>query len=525
MAVRYLIKESTYIDSVSLMTISRELRDLPGIEDAALIMGTEANKNLLKQSDLFTPEMASATANDVIVVVKGEHKLLAQALERAEGLFSSRLIRTKAYGEHRPRTLRAAAHQRPDANLAVISTSGQHAAAEAWTALHHGLHVFLFSDHVSLVDEIALKREAIKKGLLMMGPAAGTAYINGVALGFANVVPRGPVGVVSAAGTGLQEVSSILAREGIGISQGIGVGGRDLSDSVGGLMMVHAVEALQEDPKTQLIIAISKLPSPKMVSKVIAQLRSYGKPSITIFMGGELISGRLETSDPLVYQASSLQEAALVAAALVRGDDPMVIQKHLTEERENLQDQAQGRAASLLSGQRYLRGLFSGGTLCEEAMRIWSKHLGPIWSNAPLQSEFRIADPHKSLEHTALDLGEEQFTLGRPHPMIDYEFRMRRLLQEAKDPSVALIQMDVVLGYGAHPDPAEELGPTIEQSRQIALQDGRELIVVLSITGTEGDPQNLHRQWVRFEEVGAVVFESNAAASWFAVSVVDSLRS
>jgi FdrA protein len=517
-SVRYVIRASQYFDSVSLMNIARDVRALPGIEDAALMMGTDANKGLLEKVGPLSAEAQAAGPTDLIVMVMGDEAALDEALAQAEKLLTHRPVATSGEA-HRPRTLRSAVRAQSGANLAVISVAGAYAAAEAWTALRQGLHVLLFSDNVSLEDEIALKRYAAAQGLLLMGPGAGTAIINGAALGFANVVPPGPVGIISAAGTGLQEVSTLLARQGVGITQGIGVGGRDLSDAVGGLMMLHAAAALQNDPATQILVAISKLPSPAVSETVLNRLATSAKPAVVIFMGAD---DPPAVPSPTVHLARTLQEAALIAAALVRGGDVPAVRARLAERQRALRAQAGELAARLSPGQRYLRGLFSGGTLCEEAMRLWSARVGDVWSNGPLNPAFKLPDSNQSQGHCALDLGEEEFTVGRPHPMIDNDLRIRRLLHEAADPGVAVIQLDLVLGFGAHPDPASELAPAIRQAREIAAHDGRDLLIVGAITGTEADPQNLTRQAHAFAAAGTILLDSNADASQLAAFVVDS---
>lgn len=515
MSIRFLIKVSQYFDSVSLMNIARDVRALPGVEDAALVMGTEANKGLLQQIGPLSAEASAAKPTDLILMIKGAEITLDDALAAAERLLTKRSPVTGG-AEVRPRTLRSAARAQPGANLVVISVAGAYAAAEAWTALRQGLHVLLFSDNVSLEDEIALKRYAVEHGLLLMGPGAGTAIIHGAALGFANVVPPGPVGIISAAGTGLQEVSTLLARQGVGITQGIGVGGRDLSDPVGGLMMKQAAEALQADPATQIIVAISKLPSPTVSQVVLDRLAASDKPAVVIFLGADDLP---TMPSPTIYAAHTLQEAALTAAALVEGRDVSTVQAQLAARKDALRVQAGLLAAKLGPGPRYLRGLFSGGTLCEEAMRIWAASVGDVWSNGPLRPEFKLPDSNRSQYHCALDLGEEEFTVGRPHPMLDNDLRIRRLLQEAADPAAGVIQLDIVLGYGAHPDPASELGPAIRQARANAAGAGRELLVIGALTGTDGDPQSLTRQTSLLEEAGMILLDSNADASYLAAFI------
>ncbi len=506
MSVKSIIKRSEYHDSVTLMQVARELAGLPGVEDAAVMMATEANKGLLRNSGLLTAEAEAASPNDLVIAVSAADEAAERALSEVEKLLRKKQS-SQAGAEYRPRTLRAAVKTQPEANVAVISVAGRYAAAEAWEALRCGLHVLLFSDNVSLEDEIALKRYAVERGLLMMGPGAGTAVLNGVALGFANVLPRGPVGIVSAAGTGLQEVSTLLARLGIGITQGIGTGGRDLQESVGGLMMLAGLEALQADPETQVIVLVSKPPAEVVAEKVLAQAAKSQKPTIVCFLGGK----RKEIPLGQIQLARTLEEAAHLAAVAAgyRGDAPV-----------GLENSGQSsRIAGTARG--CLRGLFSGGTLCYEAQVIWRDLLpDPVRSNAPLDPADRLPDPHRSQGHSAIDLGEEEFTVGRPHPMIDNDLRIRRLLQEARDPETSVIVLDIVLGYGAHPDPAAELGPAVREAHQITGQAGRTLRVVASITGTEQDPQSLPLQIRLLQEAGVEVCPSNAAAARLAARLV-----
>lgn len=512
MPVKALIKISEYHDSVSLMLTARELAKLPGVTDAAVVMATEANKGILHEAGMLTAEVQAASPNDLVIAVNGEAGQLEAALQEAEKLLQKKAPAAEGEaGDYRPKTLRAAVKARPDANVAVISVAGRYAADEAWSALHSGLHVLLFSDNVTLEDEIALKRYAAEHGLLLMGPGAGTAILNGVALGFANVIPPGPVGIVSAAGTGLQEVSTLLAKAGVGITQGIGVGGRDLKEAVGGIMMLAGLKALQDDPATQVITLISKPPAEAVAQRVLEQASQSDKPTVVCLLGGELHA----LSKPQHVMACTLEEAARLAAQLASGrtveGTPWAADKPLVD------DLRAGRQP----GQRYLRALFSGGTLCYEAQVIWDDILPePVWSNAPLPGGPQLLDSTRSQGHTAVDLGEEEFTVGRPHPMIDNDLRIRRLLQEARDPETAVILLDVVIGYGAHPDPAGELGQAVRQARAIAEQGKRALPVIASVTGSEGDPQQLSAQVQKLQAAGVVVCPSNAAAARLAARVI-----
>lgn len=515
MTVKTLIKPSEYHDSVTLMLVARELSKLPGVTDAAVVMATEANKGILKESGLLTAEVEAATPNDLVIAVSAADGAADLALAEAEKLLLKKRGGDEGAAEFRPKTIRSAAKSAPGANVAVISVAGRYAADEARDALRHGLHVLLFSDNVSLEDEIWLKSYARDHGLLLMGPGAGTTILNGVALGFANVVPSGPVGIVSAAGTGLQEVSTLLARHGVGITQGLGVGGRDLSEEVGGIMMIEALRALQADPATQIIVMVSKPPAPSVAEAVLDQVAQGGKPVVACLLGGDpaLVEGV-----PNAIPATTLEEAARLAAARAGaqvGDEQQAMAA--------LKAQAAEMRARLKAGQTYLRGLFSGGTLCYEAQVIWqAMGVGPVYSNAPLPThkEWQLPDSTRSQGHTAVDLGEEEFTVGRPHPMIDNDLRIRRLMQEARDPETAVIMLDVVIGYGAHPDPASELAPAMRRASALAAEGGRDLLAVASVTGTQDDPQGLDRQVEALQAAGIVVCQSNASAARLAGWIV-----
>ncbi len=510
MIVKHVIKSGTYYDSVSLMETARELTQLPGVVDAAVVMATEANKSILEGAGLLLPEVEAAGPNDLVVVVQAQEADQAEAALAAAGRhLSRRPAGAEGGARFRPRTIRGAVRGEPEANLALISVAGQYAAAEAWEALRQGLHVLLFSDNVSVEDEVALKKYAVERGLLMMGPDCGTAILNGAALGFANAVPRGPVGIVAAAGTGLQEVSSLLARLDVGISQGIGTGGRDLKQPVGGLTMLAGIEALQSDPGTRVLLLVSKPPASAVARRMLARVGESDKPAVVCFLGGD----PAPVSDAGAIPARTLQEAAYLAAAEVEGYQGPAADEVIEREIADLRAQANELRARLTPGQTYLRGLFSGGTLASEALIVAGERLEPLWSNVALDPRFRLADAARSQGHAIVDLGADEFTVGRPHPMIDQELRIRRLFREADDPAVGLILLDVVLGYGTHPDPAAELGPAIRKAREHAAAARRELIVVASVTGTQGDPQNLDRQVNVLEEAGAVVPSCNAAAA------------
>ena len=546
MIIQSLVKPGEYRDSVALMLLARELSALPGVSDVSVVMGTPANKAILQQAGLLDAHAQAASPNDLVIALRAKDDATArEAIGRAQRLLAQKATTMQSGGAARPRTIRSAIRATPGANMAVVSVAGQYATAQAWDALRAGLHMLLFSDHVALADEIALKEYAREHGLLLMGPGAGTAIINGVGLGFANAVPRGNIGIVAAAGTGLQEVSTLIEKAGAGITQAIGVGGRDVSEAVGGIMMLEALKALQADPDTRVIVVVSKSPAANVTEKIVAQVGQSEKPTVLALMvsnnldlslrgaifatkqspirGLEIASQKLVLSKAegtLAMTVGDLREAAAMAVALARGESIDAARKELAAEDRATAAKARALRRKLNARQKYVRGLYSGGTLCEEAMRLWQESLGEVWSNAPLDVCFKLPDSSESKQHTAIDLGEEEFTIGRPHPMIDNTLRVRRLLQEARDPRVAAIVLDVVIGYGAHPDPAAELAPAIVEAKQIAARRHRELIVVASVTGTESDPQVLSRQMDALRRAGAVVMGSNAAAAKFASQLV-----
>jgi FdrA protein len=517
LAVHTLIKAGEYRDSVALMLIARELGALPGVSAVSVVMGTPANKAVLRDAGLLTSEADVAGPNDLLVAVRAKDEASARAaFDKAQALMAERTVSALAGSRARPRSVRTAIRITPEANVAVISVPGEYAAAPAWDALRAGLHVLLFSDHVPLDDEIALKQYASAQGLLMMGPGAGTAILNGIGLGFANVVPRGPVGVVAAAGTGLQEVTTLLAKNGVGITQALGVGGRDVSAAVGGIMLLEGLKALQADPETRVIVVVSKLPAPSVTDKILAQVKQSDKPTVLALFSNQ----PSEMENGPYALAQDLSEAAEIAKAFARGESLHAARQRLSEENRAIAAKARALQRKLNRQQCYVRGLYSGGTLCEEALRLWQARLGEAWSNAPLDEQFKLPNSNESKHHTAIDLGEEEFTVGRPHPMIDNTLRLRRLLKEAHDSAVAVIVLDVVLGYGAHPDPASEIAPVIAEAKRFASNKNRDLIVVASVTGTEGDPQGLSEQTSTLRKAGTMVMESNAAAAKLAAAIV-----
>lgn len=489
------IRSGAYYDSVILMQLQRSLVELPGVLDAGVVMGTEANKELLAQSDLMSPEVQAAVADDLVIVVKGEDKDSAQAaIESVDELLSAR----RGAGmdqEYLPKSLETAVKMLPEAQWVLVSVPGRFAAGVARQSLRFGKHVFIFSDNVPLQDEIELKKLAAEKGLLVMGPDSGTAIINGVGLGFANHVRHGPIGIVAASGTGLQQLSARIHQLGGGVTQAIGTGGRDLTEAVNAITARQGLELLSRDPDTKVIVLISKPPSSKVADDLVRTARQLGKPVVLYFIG---YATSIHVVDN-VYFATTFDETAKLAI-------------RLSSSAPILESASEGNIERFAAGQRFLRGLFSGGTLAYESMLILKNYLPAVYSNAPLDKEFRLQDSLVSQAHTIIDLGEDEFTVGRLHPMMDNELRIRRLEVEANDPQVAVILLDVVLGYGAHPNPAGELAPTIAKVKEKAKEAGRYLEVVAVVCGTDEDPQDFDLQIKLLREAGVVVETSNDAS-------------
>ena len=508
MTVAGQIKKGAYFDSVTLMRVGKELAGLPGVADAAVVMGTNSNRGILHASGLLIPKFGGTGDTDLLIAVKaGTARAAEAALAAVDGLLGKATKRATAGTEVRAVSLDGALQVLPGANLALISVAGRYAGEVAMRALESGLHVMLFSDNVPLEQEIALKQFARKRGLLVMGPDCGTAVINGVPLAFANAVNRGSIGIVAAAGTGLQEVSCLISNAGAGISQAIGTGGRDVKQEVGGIMFIEALKALAKDEPTRVILLIAKPLHPQVLRRIARVLKTIRQPVVTLFIGAPRKAG----------EPATLEEAALQAVALAQGKKPDAVARQLAARDEDMRKLAQREAARRGKGRQYVRGLFSGGTFCAEAQIILKSLPRGLYSNVPFQGVKQLKDSLVSQRHTLIDLGEDEFTVGRPHPMIDYSLRNRRILEEAADPATAVILLDVVLGYGSNPDPAAELAGVLRRA-------ARKVSVVCSITGTDQDPQNRSRVEAALRKAGVIVMPSNAAACQLAGQIIRCFR-
>ena len=423
------VNRHSYHDSILLMLASARMASVEGVEAAMAAMATPSNLSVLREAGLWDSSLESCGLDDLVLAARGADP--AAAIRAGQAALAQRApVSTPIGPGPSARSVRGAARRLPGANLAVISVPGEHAAWPCWDALNVGLSVFCFSDNVSVRDEVLLKDEALRRGLLFMGPDCGTAIVDGVGLGFWNEVPRGHVGIVGASGTGVQQLCCLLAHQGVGVSHAIGVGGRDLSAQVGGRMAREAIRRLDEDVDTEVIVVVSKPATAELTAR---------KPLVTA----------------LLAPGVDLTEVALRVGGGSLPPDP-----------------------EPLEWQGPVDGIFSGGTLRDEAWLVWQADRTP--------GRFR-----------SVDYGADEYTRGRPHPMIDHRLRL-----EAIRRARGLVYLDVVLGHGAHPDPAAELAPSLA---------GRPAVVAL--IGTEADPQGLSRQRAAFESAGARVYLSNSRAA------------
>ena len=501
MNTRVKVFADTYLDSVLQLSGTRRMFDVEGVEWAAAAMATPANVEILLGQGFDQDQLGPVSGNDLFLAVRAaDGKVVDQAIEAGEeALFAARTGGPTGVEERQARTLDEALVLHPGTNVAVVSVPGDYAAMEAHKALTAGMHVLLFSDNVSVDDEIELKDRAGEVGRLLMGPGAGTAMLGGIGLGFANVVKPGRVGVIAAAGTGAQEAMALLDRWGAGVSHVIGLGGRDLNDAVDGRMAKLAVAAMRDDPDTDAILLVSKPPSARVARAVL-----------TLAGDTPLVASLVGLDDPIdlpdgVEVVTTLEEGVVRALATVGLEPP--------NPSSGLLDDVEAACARLSERRRLVRGLFSGGTLCYESLVILSRHLGPVYSNTPIDKRYGLPAPDDA--HVCLDLGEEEYTKGRPHPMIDPEARVELLRQEGTDPDTAVVLLDVVLGHGSHADPAGELAPVCKE----VMRDGAGPQVVAYVLGTEADPQGFEGQRVKLRDAGCIVTETAARASLAAAAI------
>jgi FdrA protein len=503
MAHSVIIRKNQYYDSVFLMGVNKRLMDQKGVKQAAVLMGTEPNKKQMAELGIADPRMETASPNDLVVLIIADTQEIADDVGNRFDSF----LESSSSGrvESNLHQLKDGLAAKPGANLAVISVPGVYAARETRKALEAGLHVFLFSDNVTIEEELDLKKFAAEKRLLLMGPDCGTSILAGKGIGFANVVRKGRIGVAGPSGTGIQEFTSQVHNAGYGISHAIGTGSRDLSDAIGGLSTIDAVRRLEADDHTGVIAVISKPPGQNTLLKLADVFQECSKPVVACFLG--IAPNALPVSSPF-FAARTIDEAVREAIRIAYNDAviPTGVDWNVLLKKER---------AGKTRDQVYLRGLFAGGTFCYQSQHILRDAGIPVYSNTPLEKKFKLDNPNVSCQHTLIDMGDDFYTRGTPHPMIDGTLRYKRILSEGKDPQVSVIYLDFVLGYNASMDPAGELLSAIQKAKQQAAERGGYLSVIANICGTNADPQNMKLQAKLLEEAGVVVFYSNTQATLF----------
>jgi succinyl-CoA synthetase alpha subunit len=503
---------NSYYDSVQLMFITSSIKKRHGVETALVAMGTQANKEIFSEIGMNSSEAIDAGPNDMILGVKAvDKKTCEQAIAEVQDLLSGggsceAEDITAAYSN-----IESAVKANSKANLCIISVPGEYAKAEALKALNAGLHTLIFSDNVPLEDEREIKLLAQEKGLLCMGPDCGVANINGISFLVGSIVRKGPIGICAASGVGLQQVAVLVHEAGSGISQGIGTGGKDLKDKVGGLTMLSGIDALERDEETKVIVLISRKPESRTLEKVLSRVKSCVKPVIICFMGCE----KEEIENTGAIFAHNLEDAAREALSLAGINFE-------NADHEKIKEQADKYAAAMAKEQKYIRGLFCGGTFVEEAMVAMKEDIGDIYSNAPLSKELKLEKSTVSYKNTVVDYGDEEFTMSRPHPVIDTEPRALGIVREAKDPETAVMLLDFVLGPAVNSDPVGSVINDIKFAMKIVSDRGGKLAVVASVCGTEADPQKRSVQEEMLREAGVIVCPDNYQAALLAGKIIKS---
>lgn len=492
MIIKSIIKKNTYIDSMSLMALSTKVNQLPLVNKAMIGMGTDMNKQVISDVGLMNEEIEQAGRGDLIIVFETQHEEdIPTIIEEIEALQNS--TDTDEDSQRRFNSLRKAINHLDKSNLVLFSIPGEYVFQEAKEALESDKHVMIFSDNVSIEEEIELKKMAVQKDLLLMGPDCGTAIINGIGLCFANKVTQGDIGIIAASGTGSQEVSVQIDRLGGGVSQLIGVGGRDLSLEIGGTMMLHAMALLDKDPATNVIALISKPPAKAVEQKIIEEAKKLSKPVVIAFIGS---SESLDTP-----------KLSIVSNTLLAAKKAVEISRQQNIDLPKVEIDITPYTSKLANTQKHLRGLFAGGTVCDEVYYALKEDIA-LTSNVAGPIETRNQFGEKLTGNDVIDFGADEYTQGRAHPMIDSTFRSQAIIDQAKDPSVAVIALDFELGFGANEDPVGSMLPSIIEAQKIAKKEQRSLIFVAYLLGTDLDSQNKKAQQIALENAGIIVTDS-----------------
>ena len=499
--LKTIVKKGSYHDSVVLMLLTNQISTIEGVKKVSIMMATPANKDIYRQSGLSTEELEGASANDMVVVADVDDEgILDVIMQEVEEFFKKQSTsESEKKGAESVKSWDKALKKLPDANLAVISIPGAYAALEADRALDEGMNVFMFSDNVTLEDEIKIKQKAHEKGLAVMGPDCGTGIIQGVPIAFTNNVTPGSIGIIGASGTGIQELTTIIDRLGEGVKNAIGTGGRDLSTEVGGITMMDMIEAMESDDSVKVLIIISKPPAKEVRDRISDRLSNFKKPVVTLFLGE-----KPEYHEENFYHAYTLDEAARLAVGLVRG--------------EEIKEGTVDVDASKFFGaeeKKTIKAYYSGGTLAGEAAMLIKDAL-----NLKVPPQKAEGFMLKTDGHIVVDLGDDVYTQGKPHPMIDPAKRIECMQDAIDDESTGVILLDIMLGYGSHADMAGALLPSIIELRDKAQAEGRKLFFVATVCGTRRDFQNYDEAVGKLKEAGVIVCENNKLAVHTAIRAI-----
>lgn len=513
MEIKGFIRNNAYYDSVTLMQISKAVEEQNGVERAMVCMGTDMNKELLKTAGLLTDEFNGAKPSDLIIAYIISDDVSNDSIIKVIETKLNEKVKDEKQEDIPPTSIISAQKRYPDLNMVLISLPGNYAAQEVRKSLNKGLNVMLFSDNVSLEEEISLKKLAHEKGLLMMGPDCGTAIINSIGLCFANNIQRGNIGVVGASGTGTQEVTVLIDHLGGGITQVLGTGGRDLSLEVGGIMMLDSLAALDKDEDTEVIVLISKPPVEEVAEKILESAKKSSKPVVICFINSD---DRENESN--LHFVSTLEEASVLAVKLATKKEPLPLMDGFdaNEIRQNFHLKRNDT-------QKYVRGLYCGGTICDEAASIFGRvYPDNVYSNVGKVN--RLQKGSKSIGNSFIDLGDDEYTVGRPHPMIEPSLRNGRIIEEAMDPETAIVLFDVELGYGSHRNPAKEALDAIKKSKARLENEHREVLFVAYVLGTKTDLQGYGEQVRMLEDEGVIVAKSNSRAARLCLELIGGIR-
>lgn len=511
MSVFVKIEKGRYIDSLETLYASSVLVEQDGIVAGYVGVGNNPFKDTVTSSGLNSPDLKEATGNDLVIIAEAADKAAFDSAVAA--VYASFEVEASVQVEESFVSTKAAVQKHPEINLCSVSVPGEYAYTEVKKALNAGLHCVVFSNNVPLNQEREMKLLAREKGLLCMGPDCGVANINGAALVLSSINNRGPFGIVGASGTGIQHVAAIMHEAGSGVSQTIGTGGNDCKDAVGGIMMLMGIDAMEADPETKYIALISRKPGDTVLPKLLERIKTCKKPVVALFMGCDR---EVVEASGAIY-ASSLDDCAIQCLKLIGIDCPLATE-------EDLVKIASEEVKKYAPQQKCLRGLYTGGTYMDEAANAMIPRIGTIWSNCPIQPEWKLENSYVSKDNSCVDYGEEEFTLGRPHPAIDPSIRKPAILREAMDPEVAVIVLDFILTPPGHMDPTGYLLDDVKMAQQVAEAEGRYLTFIASVLGTTADLQDKNKQERQLREAGVIVCQTNYRAAVLASEIIRQIK-